>query len=59
MLRAVQERHAADPATLIGRGKAEKSRGRATKPRGDLVVFDNELIAGAAAKPRGCSRRAR
>ncbi len=43
VLRVLQERPAADPATLLGRGKAEQLRSACDDVGADLVVFDNEL----------------
>ena len=43
VLRAVQERPAADAATLIGRGKAEEIALACAQSKIDLAVFDNEL----------------
>jgi GTP-binding protein HflX len=41
--RVVQRRHAPDPATYIGRGKAEEVRLVSESVDGDTVVFDDEL----------------
>ena len=43
VLRAVQERPAADAATLIGKGKAEEIALACAQSKVDLAVFDNEL----------------
>ena len=43
VLRLAQERDAADPATLIGRGKAEQLGRAATELDASLVIVDNEL----------------
>src|ERR1019366_1213261 len=41
--RIVQRREAADPATYIGRGKAEELRRISEAVDADTVVFDDEL----------------
>jgi GTP-binding protein HflX len=41
--RTLQSRSAADPATLIGRGKVEELRGKVKGFAADLVIFDREL----------------
>jgi GTPase len=43
VLTAVQARSAADPATLIGRGKAEQLARACTESDVALVIFENEL----------------
>jgi GTP-binding protein HflX len=43
VLRAVQERPAPDPATLIGRGKAEDLALRCDEAGATLAIFENEL----------------
>ena len=55
--RVVQRRDAPDPATYVGKGKAEELR--ELSPRAstaDTVVFDNELTPGAAVQPREAAR---
>ena len=44
--RAVQGRKAPDPATYIGRGKAEEIGAAARELGADLLVFDDDLSAG-------------
>jgi GTP-binding protein HflX len=44
--RAVQSRKALDPATFIGRGKAEEIAATAIAEGADLLVFDDDLSAG-------------
>ncbi|MCB0416117.1 MAG: GTPase HflX [Bdellovibrionales bacterium] len=44
--RTVQKRYAPDPATFIGRGKAEEIAERIKELGCNLVVFDNELSGG-------------
>jgi GTPase len=43
VLRAAQERSLPDPATLIGRGKAETLALACEEARASLVIFENEL----------------
>ena len=43
VLRATQERQAADPATLIGRGKADELALACDRAGANLVIFQNEL----------------
>jgi GTP-binding protein HflX len=58
VLRAAQDRGAADPATLIGRGKVE-TVARACEELGvDLIVFDNDLTPAQARNiEKACGRR--
>jgi GTP-binding protein HflX len=43
VLRAIQERPSPDPATLIGRGKAEELAVRCDEAGATLAIFENEL----------------
>ena len=43
VVRALQERPTPDPATFIGRGKAQALALACTEARVDLVIVDNEL----------------
>ena len=47
---------APDPATYIGKGKAEELRELCLEVDADTVVFDDELTPGAAAQPREAAR---
>jgi GTP-binding protein HflX len=56
--RAVQERASADPATLIGKGKAEQLARACDETGADLVIVDNELTPGQARNlETACGRR--
>lgn len=44
--RAVQARRAPDPATFIGRGKAEEIGAEAARLGAELLIFDDDLSAG-------------
>ena len=58
VLRATQERPTADPATLIGSGKAEQLARACDESRVDLIIVDNELTPGQARNlEKVCSRR--
>lgn len=46
LARVVQERHSPDPATYIGRGKAEEVSRLASGVAASLVVFDDDLSPG-------------
>jgi GTP-binding protein HflX len=48
VLRVVQERGAPDPATLIGRGKAEQLARGADETGATVVIVDNEITPGQA-----------
>ena len=50
VLRAMQERSTPDPATLIGKGKAEGLAVACDAAGATLAIFDNELHAGADAQ---------
>ena len=51
--RVVQRRDRPDPATYVGRGKAEELHELSLSPStADTVVFDDELSPGPAAQPR-------
>ena len=43
--REIQNRHAPDPASFIGRGKAEAVGELAAREESDLVIFDDDLTA--------------
>ena len=47
-LRVIQEREAADPATLIGRGKAQMLAAAADEADIDLIIVDNDLTPAQA-----------
>ena len=51
-----QRRHAPDPATYVGKGKAEELRELSSATDCDTVVFDDELTPGPAAQPREAAR---
>ena len=53
---SLQRRDRPDPATYVGKGKAEELRESLPRGRRRHVVFDDELIAGAAAQPREDAR---
>ena len=54
--RVVQRRDAPDPATFVGKGKAEELRELCLAVDADTVVFDNELTPGPAVQPREAAR---
>ena len=54
--RVVQRRDAPDPATYVGKGKAEEIRELSEAVDADTVVFDDELTPGPAAQPREAAR---
>ncbi len=56
--RAVQERASADPATLIGKGKAEQVKRACEETGANLVIVDNDLTPGQARNlEQACGRR--
>jgi GTP-binding protein HflX len=58
VLRATQERTAPDPATLIGRGKAETLARGCDEAGANLVIVDHELTPGQARNlEKVCGRR--
>jgi GTP-binding protein HflX len=58
VLRATQERAAPDPATLVGRGKAEMIARACEEAGANLVIFDHELTPGQARNlEKVCGRR--
>jgi GTP-binding protein HflX len=58
VLRATQERATPDPATFIGRGKAEQLAKGCDETGADLIIVDNELTPGQARNlERTCGRR--
>jgi GTP-binding protein HflX len=58
VLRVVQDRNSPDPATLIGRGKAEALAVSADEARVDLVIVDNELSPAQSRNlEKACGRR--
>ena len=58
VLRAVQERAGADPATLIGKGKVEQVTRACDEMDANLIIFDNELTPGQARNlEKACGRR--
>jgi GTPase len=56
VLRVLQERSRPDPATFLGSGKVASLAKACEEMGADVVIFDNELSAGAAAQPRGRAR---
>lgn len=58
VLRMVQERAGADPATLIGKGKVEQLARACDEMDANLIIFDNELTPGQARNlETACKRR--
>jgi GTP-binding protein HflX len=58
VLRVVQERAGADPATLIGKGKVEQLTKACDELDANLVIVDNELTPGQARNlETACGRR--
>ena len=58
VLRAVQERASADPATVIGKGKVEQVTRACEEAGATIVIFDNELTPGQARNlETACGRR--
>jgi len=58
VLRVVQERASADPATLIGAGKAEQVARACDETGANLVIVDNDLTPGQARNlEKVCGRR--
>jgi GTP-binding protein HflX len=58
VLRVVQERAGADPATLIGKGKVEQLTMACDEIDANLVIVDNELTPGQARNlETACGRR--
>jgi GTP-binding protein HflX len=58
VLRATQERPAADPSTFIGSGKAEQLARGCQEADVDLIIVDNELTPGQARNlEKVCGRR--
>jgi len=58
VLRVVQERASADPATLIGKGKVEQLTKACDELDANLVIVDNELTPGQARNlETACGRR--
>jgi GTP-binding protein HflX len=58
VLRAVQERPSPDPATLIGKGKAEQIARGCDETDANLIIVDNELTPGQARNlEQACRRR--
>jgi GTP-binding protein HflX len=58
VLRVVQERAGADPATLIGKGKVEQLTKACDEIDANLVIVDNELTPGQARNlETACGRR--
>ena len=53
--RVVQRRDSPDPATFVGRGKAEEIAELSRSLDADTVVFDDELPRPSAATSRSCS----
>ena len=51
-MKMIQERPTPDPATFIGSGKLDELAVECARFAADVVIFDNELIAGAAAAHR-------
>ena len=57
-LRAVQERAAPDPATLIGAGKAEQIARACDEAEANLIIVDNDLTPAQARNlEKVCGRR--
>ena len=58
VLRVVQERAGADPATLIGKGKAEQVARACDETGANLIIVDNDLTPGQARNlEKACGRR--
>jgi GTP-binding protein HflX len=57
VLRVVQERGSPDPATLIGRGKAEQLARGADETDATIVIVDNEITPGQARNLENVSGR--
>jgi len=58
VLRVVQERPSPDPATLVGRGKAEALARACDESQIDLIIVDNTLTPGQARNlEKTCGRR--
>jgi GTP-binding protein HflX len=53
----IQERERKDPATLIGRGKAEEVARLADQSRADVLLFDDELSPAQQRNLEGLARR--
>jgi GTP-binding protein HflX len=58
VLRVTQERAAADPATLIGKGKVEQLTRACEETDANLIIVDHELTPGQARNlEKACGRR--
>jgi GTP-binding protein HflX len=58
VLRVVQERAGADPATLVGKGKVDQVARACDETNANLVIFDNDLTPAQARNlEKACGRR--